>query len=91
MGGADCERACRADAVSKGLLEVCHKEAMMAFHVYYECDKCGVSYGWTDHSVSKGTAVYLARDKGWSVGKTGWYCPDCRRKARKQKKNEETH
>lgn len=54
-----------------------------AYNVYYCCDKCGATHSWINHSVSLSIAIKMARDDGWSVGKRGWYCPECRRKPKK--------
>lgn len=56
----------------------------MAFHVYYTCDKCGLTYGWTDCTVTYNSAIRIARSEGWQVGKKGWFCPKCRKIKRKK-------
>ena len=51
----------------------------MAFNSYYACDKCGrVGGAWINYTVCVGTAVSIARKKGWQIGKNGWFCPNCR-------------
>jgi len=50
----------------------------MAYNVYFCCDKCGDTYSWINTSVSIDRAKKIARDRGWEVGKRGWYCPKCR-------------
>lgn len=52
----------------------------MAYNVYFSCDMCGVTYNWVNHAVSYSSAVAIARSYGWSVGKRGWFCPECRKK-----------
>lgn len=52
----------------------------MAYNCYIACDKCGDGYYWTNNTVSYNRAISIARDKGWTVGKRGWYCPQCKRK-----------
>lgn len=54
----------------------------MAFNVYYCCDKCGVTHNWTNCDPNFNRAVRIARKSGWQVGKTGWYCPECRTRKR---------
>lgn len=46
------------------------------------CDKCGVMMYWCGN-VSKGTAAYLARKKGWTIGKR-CLCEDCKKKGKKE-------
>lgn len=36
----------------------------------------------TNHAVSFSMAIAIARNYGWSVGKRGWFCPECRKKRR---------
>lgn len=50
----------------------------MSYRVYVSCDKCGDGFYWDDHTVNISTAGNVARDRGWQVGKKGWYCPECR-------------
>lgn len=50
-------------------------------HIY--CDKCGKGVVYSK-AMSKSAAIWLARERGWTVGKQ-WLCPDCRR----QKEGEE--
>jgi hypothetical protein len=57
----------------------------MAYNVYAACDKCGesiLSFG-VNHPMPITRAVYIARKRGWSVGKKGWICPDCRKAKKK--------
>lgn len=54
----------------------------MAYNVYFSCDSCGATYNWINHAVSYSAAVSIARRYGWSVGKCGWFCPECRKKRR---------
>ena len=54
----------------------------MAYNVYFCCDTCGVTHNWVNHTVSLSTAIAIARSYGWSVGKRGWFCPECRKKRR---------
>ena len=54
----------------------------MAYNVYFSCDSCGATHNWMNHTVSQSTAVSIARSYGWSVGKCGWFCPECRKKRR---------
>lgn len=56
----------------------------MAYNVYYACDRCGLTYGWINYSVCYSDAVAIAREKGWQVGKKGWFCPDCKQAIRKR-------
>lgn len=56
----------------------------MAYNVYFSCDTCGATYNWVNHTVSKSTAARIARSDGWSVGKRGWFCPECRKKRMKR-------
>ena len=58
----------------------------MAYNVYFSCDTCGATYNWVNHTVSQSTAARIARSDGWSVGKRGWFCPECRKK-RRQREN----
>lgn len=60
----------------------------MAYNVYCSCDRCGQALNWINHTVSYRTAVAVARSNGWQVGKKGWYCPICKHKVnRKRKEN----
>lgn len=52
----------------------------MAYEVRIVCDKCGGGFYWKNESVSKVWATKQAREKGWQIGKQGWFCPACRRK-----------
>ncbi len=52
----------------------------MAYKVYFDCDKCGVGYSWTNYSVTMPRATAIARKEGWQVGKRGWLCPSCKKK-----------
>ncbi len=54
----------------------------MAYNVYFSCDSCGATYNWVNHAVSYSAAVSIARNYGWSVGKHGWFCSECRKKRR---------
>lgn len=54
----------------------------MAYNVYICCEKCGVTLSWINCSVSLSTATRIARKYGWSVGKSGWFCSNCRRRKR---------
>lgn len=54
----------------------------MAYNVYFSCDTCGTTYNWVNHAVSFSMAIAIARNYGWSVGKRGWFCPECRKKRR---------
>lgn len=47
------------------------------------CDKCGVMMYWSGN-VSKGTAAYLARKDGWTIGKQ-CLCQDCKKKHGKER------
>lgn len=51
----------------------------MAYNVYFACDKCGAIHSWINHSLSISIATSIARSYGWSVGKKGWFCPECRK------------
>lgn len=50
----------------------------MAYNVYFCCDKCGDTYSWVNTPVGITYAERLARNKGWQVGRKGWFCPSCR-------------
>lgn len=52
----------------------------MAYEVRVVCDKCGCGYSYKDFSLGKTLAAKWAREKGWQIGKRGWFCPDCKRK-----------
>lgn len=59
----------------------------MALVEYIACDKCGCTLRvWINQLYSMHIAVSIARDYGWQVGKTGWYCPDCRTRRKKNDK-----
>lgn len=58
----------------------------MAYVVYIACDKCGTDMGgWVDTPVGIGFAKKYARKQGWQVGKTGWFCPTCKRQIKKDR------
>lgn len=67
----------------------------MAYNVYFACDICGTEgLNWVNHMVSYSTCVMYARQRGWKVGKRGWICPTCQKralleKARKEKRHEQ--
>ena len=60
----------------------------MAYNVYFSCDKCGITYNWINRSVGIGIAKSIARDKGWQIGKKGWFCPSCRTRTPKERGGE---
>ena len=53
----------------------------MSYNVYFACDRCGHTYNWVNIMIAYSTAVRIAREKGWQVGKRGWFCPFCKHKA----------
>ena len=55
----------------------------MAYNVYFICEKCDATHAWINTSVPLNTAIHLARNYGWQVGKTGWFCPTCRTRKRR--------
>lgn len=57
----------------------------MAYNVYFVCDKCGATYSWVNFTVTYCEAIRYAREKGWQVGKRGWFCADCRPRKRRRK------
>ena len=59
----------------------------MAYNVYFACDECGETFCWTNFTVTYNRAVKYARKRGWTVGKRGWHCPECKAKRRKERKN----
>ena len=61
----------------------------MAYNVYFCCDKCGDTYSWINTSLSISIAKTIARERGWEVGKYGWYCPKCRKRKKKGGKTSE--
>lgn len=53
----------------------------MAYVVYCGCDKCGEdAISYLNVSVSLSCMQKIARMQGWSVGKNGWICPNCKSK-----------
>lgn len=56
----------------------------MAYNVYFSCDRCGLTYNWVNKMIAYSTAVSIAREKGWQVGKRGWFCPFCKHKANRK-------
>lgn len=63
----------------------------MAYNVYFSCDVCGTTHNWVNVSIGYGLAVRIARKAGWQVGKTGWFCPDCRMRKKIQQKKEKNY
>lgn len=52
----------------------------MGYEVHVYCDNCGIGLSWTpNHTVAKGTAEWICRNRGWTVGKK-WLCPNCCKK-----------
>lgn len=53
----------------------------MPYIEYIACDKCGrdMLLG-VDRSLGITFAREKARKNGWSIGKNGWLCHNCRRK-----------
>jgi hypothetical protein len=61
----------------------------MAYNVYFSCDRCGETHNWVNHMIAYSTAVRIAREKGWQIGKRGWFCSFCKHKANRKKYTEE--
>lgn len=57
----------------------------MGYMAEIRCDKCGDGYYWTGRGPNHRVALQIARDQGWQVGKTGWFCPKCRTRKRSSK------
>jgi len=53
-----------------------------------ECDACGEGLLWRNYSISKTRMEYIARRKGWSIGKQH-LCPKCRKSRKKKQSDKE--
>lgn len=56
----------------------------MGYKVIVRCDTCGNGFSWTDITVTYNTAIRIARNEGWQVGKKGWLCPNCKQMKKKK-------
>lgn len=60
----------------------------MSYNVYFACDRCGHTYNWVNKMIAHSTAVRIAREKGWQVGKKVGFVR-CKHKANRRVKKGE--
>lgn len=60
----------------------------MAYNCYFSCDRCGDGWSWINQTISYNRAVKRARERGWTVGKNGWFCPSCKEAIKAERKGE---
>lgn len=59
----------------------------MAYFVTITCDICGQARRWEGRAVGKVEATRIARDLGWQVGKSGWFCYACLKETKLRRKD----
>lgn len=50
----------------------------MGYEIRVSCDKCGKSRSYDDPRMSRTQAVKIHRWMGWTIGKNGWFCKECK-------------